>query len=64
MRDAIKSLGDAYVGSDSLLGDWFGALELHRPHGHHHITEAVHAVYGIAIGKAAEQFVKARQIVH
>lgn len=62
MRDEMKSLCDAYVGSDSLVADWFGAMELHRLHGHHHITEAVHAVYGIAIGKSAEQYMKARQL--
>jgi len=47
---------DAYLGSAELLGDYSNAAELHAAHGHRHISELTHAIYGVAAGKQIENF--------
>ena len=49
---------DAFVSSDSLLGDYSGVVDLHRPHGHRHITEFAHALIGVAVAKKIEMLIQ------
>ena len=49
---------DAFISSDSLLGDYSGVLDLHRPHGHRHITEFSHALIGVAVAKRIELLIQ------
>jgi hypothetical protein len=39
------------VTSRGLLADFDGAAEVHRPHGHRHITEFTHTMIGVELGR-------------
>lgn len=48
---AFRETSDVLLSSDDVLGKYRGAAEFHVPHGHHHISEFTHAIYGTAIGE-------------
>jgi hypothetical protein len=51
MQKALQAANVEVVPSEPLFGDFRGAVELHRPHGHHHITEIAHALIGTELGR-------------
>lgn len=46
---------DAYFTTDMLLSDYVGVAELHVPHGHRHISEFTHTLFGVAVAKKIQQ---------
>lgn len=51
MRQALGAAGIELVESQSLLGAFDGAAEMHVPHGHNHISELTHALIGVRLGE-------------
>ncbi len=51
LKSTFKSLSDGYLDSELLLGDYRGIVDIHVPHGHHHISPFTHAVLGVASAK-------------
>ena len=51
MYKGIDDFSDYHVLSDHLLGDYSGVVEIHRPHGHHHIADFAHAMIGVSAGR-------------
>jgi lysophospholipase L1-like esterase len=49
--DGLAAAHTEYATSDSLFDDYRGAVELHVPHGIHHITEFTHALIGVELGR-------------
>lgn len=47
----ISSFSDGFILSEPLLSDYNGVAELHRPHGHMHISEFTHTLLGVAGAK-------------
>lgn len=47
----IEKYSDGYILSESLKVDYSGVAEIHRPHGHRHISEFTHTLLGVAIAK-------------
>jgi len=47
----IANYCDGYIFSESLLFDYSGVAEIHRPHGNRHISEFTHTLLGVAIAK-------------
>jgi hypothetical protein len=56
---SVKPLADGYIDSPALLADYQRVVEVHRPHGHRHISDFTHAVLGVAAAKKIEQFLAA-----
>ena len=56
LKNTFKSLSDAYLDSEILLSDYRGIIDIHVPHGHHHISPFTHAVIGIAAAKEVEKW--------
>jgi len=50
MLDALRTAHIELITSDSLLQDFRGAVEIHVPHGAHHISEFTHALIGVELG--------------
>jgi len=51
VRDALAAKHIELVTSDSLLQEFRGAVEIHVPHGNHHISEFTHALIGVELGQ-------------
>lgn len=51
LRPQFRKSSDRFISSEEVLGDVGGILPLHRPHGHAHITEFTHALFGIAVAR-------------
>lgn len=51
MFNTISNYSDGYIFSKSLLADYIGVAEIHRPHGHRHISEFTHTLFGVSIAK-------------
>lgn len=47
----IEKYSDGYISSESLLADYSGVAEIHRPHGHRHISEFTHTLLGVSMAK-------------
>ena len=47
----VMQNSDAYLTTEMVLGDYNGVAEIHRPHGHRHISEFTHTLYGVAVAK-------------
>ncbi len=47
----IPKYSDATIFSDSLISDYAGVAEIHRPHGQRHISEFTHTLLGVSIAK-------------
>jgi hypothetical protein len=47
----VKRSSDVYLGSATTLAEEIGAVEVHVPHGHRHISEFTHLRLGIELGK-------------
>lgn len=47
----FRKNGDVLLLSDDVLGKYRGAAEFFVPHGHRHISEFTHQIYGVAIGE-------------
>ena len=47
----LKAAHVEYLGSGALLQKFDGAVEMHAPHGDHHISEFTHALIGAALGQ-------------
>lgn len=47
----MQNFNDAYIPSESLLSDYTGVAEIHRPHGHKHISEFTHILLGVSAAK-------------
>lgn len=58
LLETMPDYCDAFVSSDSLLGDYSGVVDLHRPHGHRHITKFAHALIGVAVAKRIELLIQ------
>jgi len=50
----VKNNSDAYLSSTELFSDYSGAAELHVAHGHRHISEFTHTIFGVATAKKIE----------
>jgi hypothetical protein len=55
LRDTFRQNCDALIESEATLADYRGLINVHVPHGHHHMTEEGHMIYGIQISKAIER---------
>jgi hypothetical protein len=51
LLDRIRAARIEYISSESVLDRFAGTAEMHLPHGHHHISELTHTVFGIEIGR-------------
>ena len=47
----IANYSDGYIFSDSLLAEYMGIAEIHKPHGYRHISEFTHTLLGVAAAK-------------
>ena len=47
----IKNNSDGYISSKSLIAEFAGVAEIHRLHGHRHISEFTHTIFGVSIAK-------------
>ena len=47
----ITNYSDGCIFSDSLLAEYIGVAEIHKPHGHLHISEFTHTLLGVAAAK-------------
>ncbi len=47
----MTKYSDGYISSTSLIADYAGVAEIHRPHGHRHISEFTHAIFGVSAAK-------------
>lgn len=47
----IATYSDGYIASDSVLAEYMGIAEIHKPHGHRHISEFTHTLLGVAAAK-------------
>jgi len=54
MINSVRAHSDAFIFSESLLAEHNGAVELHVPHGHRHISELTHAILGVSIGREVD----------
>ena len=52
LRPAFRANSDLFIASEEVLADFRGIVPIHRPHGHAHITEFTHALFGVAIARA------------
>jgi lysophospholipase L1-like esterase len=50
-QQTLKAEQIEYVSSHALFSDYDGAVALHVPHGHQHITELTHAAIGVELGR-------------
>ena len=48
---AIRNYSDVYISSELALSDYIGVAEIHRPHGHKHISEFTHTILGVNAAK-------------
>ena len=48
---ALQTQQIEYVSSHALFADYEGAVPLHVPHGHEHISELTHAAIGVELGR-------------
>ncbi len=55
LRDTFRENCDAFIETEATLADYRGLIYAHVPHGHHHMTEEGHLLYGIQIAKAMER---------
>jgi hypothetical protein len=55
LRDVFRQNCDALIESEVTLADYRGLIDVHVPHGHHHMTEEGHLLYGIQVSKAMER---------
>ncbi|MCG3187118.1 MAG: hypothetical protein IOMNBAOH_01715 [Rhodocyclaceae bacterium] len=51
LRDRIAPAGIELVTSESLFSAYGGVVDLHLPHGYHHISEFSHALIGVELGR-------------
>ena len=51
IADDISDHSDGYVSSATLLSDYIGVAEMHRPHGNMHISEFTHTLLGVSAAK-------------
>jgi lysophospholipase L1-like esterase len=51
MQRALAAAHVEVIASEPLFADFRGAVELHVPHGTHHITEFTHALIGTELGR-------------
>lgn len=58
ISERIDELSDAYVDSSMLLRDYLGVAELHRPHGHRHISEFSHIILGVSAARQIDAWLK------
>ena len=54
----IANYSDGYILSNSLLAEYRGIAEIHRPHGHMHISEFTHTLLGIAAAKKISSLIQ------
>lgn len=54
LLEKVAEMSDGFVDGPTLLADYFGVTEVHKPHGARHISEFTHAVLGVAAAKQAE----------
>jgi hypothetical protein len=51
MQEQLQKTGVEILDAESVLAGSNGAAEIHRPNGHHHISEFTHSMIGIAAGR-------------
>jgi hypothetical protein len=51
MQERLQKTGVEILDAESVLAGSNGAAEIHRPNGHHHISEFTHSMIGIAAGR-------------
>lgn len=54
----IANYSDGYILSDLLLAEYRAIAEIHRPHGHRHISEFTHTLLGIAVAKKISSLIQ------
>lgn len=52
---ALGRNSDAWLDAGSTLSELAGAVEIHVPHGHRHISEFTHLALGLALGKVIQR---------
>lgn len=56
LLNIVKNCSNACILSESILGVYTGVAEIHKPHGHNHISEFTHTILGVNIGKIINKF--------
>jgi len=51
LMERLKAFGIELISSQVLFRDLNGAVDLHVPHGHGHISELAHALIGVEVGR-------------
>jgi len=51
LRDRLKASRVEIVSSESLFQPYANAVDIHLPHGYHHISEFSHALIGVELGR-------------
>jgi len=51
LSENIANYSDGFIFSESLLNEYVGVTEIHRPNGHRHISEFTHTLLGVAAAK-------------
>ncbi len=55
LEQRVRQDSDFYLASGATLADLAGAVEIHVPHGHRHISEFTHVAIGTALGRVIQQ---------
>lgn len=51
LRAKLDAAGIEYLPADQLFAPWVGSVELHVPHGWHHVNEFTHGIIGGELGR-------------
>jgi hypothetical protein len=55
LRDAFRQNCDVLIECEPTLADYRGLMAVHVPHGHYHLSEEGHLLFGIQVSKAMER---------
>jgi len=55
LRDAFRQNCDVLIECEPTLAEYRGLIAIHVPHGHYHLSEEGHLLFGIQVSKAIER---------
>ena len=62
LTDIFRQNSDFLIVSEQVLGAYRGLVDTHLPHGHRHISEFSHLLFGVSIGRYIIQVVGNEEI--
>ena len=62
LYEKMRTNSDLFIYSKNALHEYRNVAEFHVPHGHHHISEFTHLIYGVEVARALSNSHKSNKL--